>query len=188
VGYQKYLKQAWREKGSEMFKARLKEWRNQPVVVRIERPTRIDRARALGWKAKQGFVVVRVRVLKGGRTRPRFRMGRKPSKMGMLKYYPKKSLRWIAEEKAARKFPNLEVLNSYYVAEDGVFKWFEVILVDKNHPAIKKDRNVGWIAEKQHRGRVFRGLTSAGKKSRGLRKRSHKKSRPSVGARGGKGK
>mgnify|MGYP000565994649 CR=1 FL=1 len=188
VGYLKYVKKAFREKGSELFRDRLEEWRRQPVVYRIERPSRIDRARALGYKPKQGIIVVRVKVLKGGRTRPRFRMGRKPSKMGMLKYYPKKSLRWIAEEKAARKYPNMEVLNSYYVAEDGIYKWFEVILVDPHHPSIKKDKQLKWIAEKQHKGRVFRGLTSAGKKSRGLRKRSHKKSRPSVRAKGRRGK
>ncbi len=187
MGYYKYLKELWKKPG-EWLKEKLILWRKEPVVKRIERPTRPDRARALGYKAKQGFVIVRVRVLKGGRDRPRFRKGRKPSKMGMLKYYPKKSLRWIAEEKAARKYPNLEVLNSYWVGEDGRFKWFEVILVDPHHPAIKKDKDIKWIAGKAHKGRVFRGLTSAGKKSRGLRKKGHKKSRPSVNANAGKGK
>ncbi|MEM2338349.1 MAG: 50S ribosomal protein L15e, partial [Candidatus Bathyarchaeia archaeon] len=43
------------------------------------------------------------------------------------------------------------------------------------------DKDVNWICQKQHRGRVFRGLTSAGKKVRGLRKkgRGAEKARPS---------
>ncbi len=178
MGYLKYLR-------LPEDKGRLVLWRREPVVHRIDRPTRPDRARALGYKAKQGFVVVRVRVLRGGRTRPRFKRGRKPSKMGMLKYYPKKSLQWIAEEKAARRFSNLEVLNSYWVGEDGVHTWFEVILVDPAHPAML--RHAPWLAMKPNKRRVFRGLTSAGKKSRGL-KRGHKKSHPSVRSHGKRGK
>ena len=89
--------------------------------------------------------------------------------MGVKKLTPDKNLRQIAEEKAARKYPNLEVLNSYYVAEDGKSKYYEVILIDPNLPTIKNDHRINWI--KNQRGRAFRGLTSAGKKSRGLRKR-----------------
>jgi len=164
-----------RKKGGEemekLEKERLVEWRNQPAVVRIERPTRLDRARALGYKAKQGFVVVRVRVRKGGKPRRLYERsgGRKPSSAGLLRFTSRKSDRWIAEERAARKFPNLEVLNSYYVGEDGQYKWFEVILVDPHHPNIKADPQISWITSGKHRRRVFRGLTSAGKKSRGLR-------------------
>lgn len=91
--------------------------------------------------------------------------------MGVKKITSKKSLKRIAEERAARKFPNLEVLNSYWVWEDGVYKWFEVILVDPHHPVIKSDPDINWICEPQHRGRVFRGLTSEGRKNRGLRKK-----------------
>jgi len=81
----------------------------------------------------------------------------------------KKSIKRIAEERVARKYPNLEVLNSYWVWEDGKFKFFEVILVDPNSPSIKNDARINWICEKQHTSRVFRGLTSEGKKTRGLR-------------------
>ncbi|MBU5682190.1 MAG: 50S ribosomal protein L15e [Candidatus Aenigmarchaeota archaeon] len=169
----KALREAWKNKElrKELFKERLKKWRKEPSVVRIDKPTRLDRARALGYKAKQGFVIVRVRVKKGGRSRRAYLwiFGKKPSSAGIRHFTPRKSLRWIAEEKAQRKFPNLEVLNSYYVAEDGMYKWYEVIMVDKCHPVIKSDKNINWICEKQHRRRVFRGLTSAGKKARGLR-------------------
>jgi large subunit ribosomal protein L15e len=101
--------------------------------------------------------------------------------MGVKKFKPAKSLRLIAEERAARKFPNMEVLNSYWVGEDGRSKWFEVILVDTNSPSIKTDKDVGWITEKQHKRRALRSLTSAGKKIRSLRNkgRGAEKVRPS---------
>ncbi|MEN6573742.1 MAG: 50S ribosomal protein L15e, partial [Methanobacterium aggregans] len=41
--------------------------------------------------------------------------------------------------------------------------------VDPNSPSIKNDPKINWICEKQHTSRVFRGLTSEGKKTRGLR-------------------
>lgn len=150
----------------EVSKDLLKKWRKSKVVERVEKPFNIKRARRLGYKAKQGFVVVRVRVKKGGRRREKPSGGRKPSKAGIVHFTPKKSLQLIAEEKAARKYRNLEVLNSYLVADDGVYKYFEIIMVDPHHPVIKSDKNINWICNQ--RGRVFRGLTSAGKKMRGL--------------------
>ena len=82
-----------------------------------------------------------------------------------------KSLKLIAEERTARHFPNMEVLNSYWVGEDGKHKWFEVILVDPKAPGIKTDKDINWITEKQHTSRVFRSMTSAGKNVRGLHHR-----------------
>jgi len=182
-----YMNEMWKmryEVLKDIWKARLIQWRKEDVVTRIEKPTRIDKARRVGYKAKQGFIVVRVRVRKGGRDRERINKGRRPKRAGQLYFTPKKSLRWIAEEKAARKYPNLEVLNSYYVAEDGVYKWFEIILVDPHHPSIINDKEVGWISSGKHRGRVFRGLTAAGKKSRGLlnKGKGAEKVRPSIRA------
>ncbi len=170
MGLYKYLQRLWKRPAEnvERYKNLLREWRRGPAIVRIERPTRIDRARRLGYRAKQGFVVVRVRIRKGGRKRPKYgRGGRKPSKAGISKFTPRKSLQLIAEERAARKFPNLEVLNSYWVGDDGNYKYFEVIMVDPNHPVIKNDPKINWIV--RQRGRVFRGLTSSGKRMRGLR-------------------
>jgi len=170
MGFYKYLQRLWKkpQESVERYKDMLVEWRKGPAIVRIERPTRIDRARRLGYRAKQGFIVVRVRVRKGGRKRPKYgRGGRKPSKSGISKFTPRKSLQLMAEERAARKFPNLEVLNSYWVGDDGTYKYFEVIMVDPNHPVIKSDPKISWIVRQKRR--VFRGLTSAGKRMRGLR-------------------
>ena len=165
----------------ELMRQRLIEWRKQPAITRAEKPTRLDRARKLGYKAKQGFIIARVRVRRGGLRKQRPKAGRRPKRMGVKKFKPAKSLRLIAEERAARKFPNLEVLNSYWVGEDGRSKWFEVIMVDPVHPAVKADKDVNWICQKQHHNRVFRGLTSAGKKVRSLRRkgRGAEKFRPS---------
>jgi len=168
----KHMRQIWKRPKKNLGKIwqeRLVAWRKEDVVRRIEGPTRPDRARTLGYKAKQGFVVARVRVLKGKRKRRKFTGGRVPKKMGRF-YSAGKSNQILGEERAARKFPNLEVLNSYYVGEDGDHAWFEVIMADPCSASVANDKERGWLAEKQHRGRVFRALTSSGKKMRGLRK------------------
>lgn len=40
------------------------------MIHRASRPSRPDKARRLGYKAKQGYVIYRVRVRRGGRKRP----------------------------------------------------------------------------------------------------------------------
>jgi large subunit ribosomal protein L15e len=40
----------------------------------------------------------------------------------------------------------MEVLNSYWVWQDGVNKWYEVIMVDPSSPSIKTDKVVGWVS------------------------------------------
>lgn len=165
---------------------RMIDWRNGGAVERVEYPTRLDRARSLGYKAKTGFAVVRSRVRKGGSNRPKIMGGRRPRRLAYSKLTRKKSIQWIAEERAADRYPNMEVLNSYYVGEDGFYKYYEVILVDKSSPQIYSDKRISWISEPQNKGRVYRGLTSAGYKGRGLRtgRKNSAKSRPSIRANG----
>jgi len=169
----KYITEAWNKPQAsyikDLMKQRAIEWRRQRTIMRTERPTRLDKARKLGYKAKQGFIVVRVRIRRGVGRRRRPTTGRRSKRMGVAKIKPAKSLKLIAEERAARKFPNLEVLNSYWVWEDGRNKWFEVLMVDPHHPVVKSDKNINWIGKEANKGRVFRGLTSAGKEVRGLR-------------------
>ncbi len=186
------LSELWKnpkENLGQIYKDKLNKWGNEGSLVRVEKQTRIDRARSLGYKDKQGFVIVRARIVRGGRKRPKPQKGRVPSKMGRF-FSTSKSRQTIAEERTARKYPNLEVLNSYWVGENGLYKWFEVILVDTSHPAIKKDRERNWITKNQHTSRVHRGLTSSGKKGRGLSKKGKgsEKTRPSLNARKGLGK
>ena len=165
----------------ELVRERLIKWRRENVTVRIKRPTRIDRARSLGYKAKQGYLVVRQRVIRGGHTRPMIKKGRRPKRYG-TRLTLRKNYQQIAEERAQKKFVNLVVLNSYQVAKDGKHYWYEIILVDPDHPVIKADPKINWVCNKKHRSRVFHGKTSAGRKGRGLRgNKGHgaEKARPS---------
>lgn len=179
----KYVRDLWKKPKAnmpELWRERLIAWRREPSTVRIKKPTRIDRARSLGYKAKQGFVVVRQRVRRGGHSRGSYLGGRRP-KHARLKLVLDKNYKQVAEERANKKYPNCEVLSSYWVAEDALYYWYEIILVDKSAPEIKSDSDIKWIADKQHTRRVYRGLTSAGKKARGLRNKGKgaEKFRPS---------
>jgi large subunit ribosomal protein L15e len=189
-----FVRDAWKDPDRSYVKElqwrRMIEWRKAGSFQRVERPTRIDRARALGYKAKQGYVIVRARVRKGGLRKPQIKGGRRAKRKGMKKITMAKSIQRIAEERTAKRYPNLEVLNSYWVGEDGKHKYYEVIMVDPHHPVIKSDPKISWIGRPPHRSRVHRGLTSAGKKGRGLRKKGKgtEKIRPSLRAHDGKGK
>jgi large subunit ribosomal protein L15e len=137
----------------------------------------------MGYKAKQGYVVYRVRVRRGGRKKPVSKgiVYGKPVNQGISQLKPTRNLRSVAEERAGRRLAGLRVLNSYWVNQDSSYKYFEVVLVDPAHKAIRTDARVSWIANPVHKHRELRGLTSAGKKFRGLRHRGHatNKLRPS---------
>ena len=182
----KYIRKSWNSPSDEvkaLWRERLIKWRQEPATVRIERPTRIDRARSLGYKAKQGFILIRQRVSRGGRQNPQARHPRRSKRMSRRKDLAL-SYQVVAEMRAVQKSPNCEVLNSYYVGEDGLSYWYEVILVDRNSPSILADPEMRWISG--HKGRVQRGLTSAARKSRGLRHKGKgfEKMRPSLRAHG----
>ena len=180
MGYLKYLRNAKTD-----TKDRLIQWRKEPVTTRINRPTRLDRARALGYKPKQGVIVVRQRLKRGGHTRPHDRGGRRPSR-SHFKLTLEKNYQQVAEERVSKKYVNCEVLGSYLVAKDGKHYWFEVVLVERRHPQILADKRYIGIAAQ--RGRAARGVTSAGRKARGLRKKGKgvEKHRPSLRANKGR--
>jgi len=190
-GFYSYIKQAWKKPSEEKIAETRKKmiaWRAGERVAKIEKPSRLDRARTLGYKAKKGFVIARVTIERGGRVRPRPRKKRRSSRQH-IQLTLKMNYQWVAEQRAQRKFRNLEVLNSYLLGKDGRFYFYEVIMVDPNVPEIKSDKNLNFLCRVQNRFRVFRGLTSAAKKSRGLRNKGPElKVRPSVGAWHGRGK
>lgn len=168
MGMYDYIREKWKSPKEEMpekWRERLTSWREENAVKRIDKPTRLDRARSLGYKSKQGFVMARARVRKGTRKKKQPKGGRRSKRSGS-KYMRNKSKKRIAEERTTKKFPNLRVLNSYWVGEDGKYKWFEVILVDPENPAIKKDEDINWICQPSEKDRALRGKTSAGKKAR----------------------
>ncbi|PPR83972.1 hypothetical protein GOBAR_AA36737 [Gossypium barbadense] len=121
IGAYKYVSELWRKKQSDVMRflqrVRCWEYRQHPSIVRVNHPTRPDKARRLGYKAKQ----------------------------------------------------------------DSTYKYFEVILVDVAHNAIRNDPRINWICNPVHKHRELRGLTSAGKKNRGLHGKGHlhHKNRPS---------
>ena len=171
MGYLKYVRKLWtkpKQNMPEMWRERLLKWRREPVTVRVDKPTRPDRARSLGYKAKKGIIVVRQRVNRGGRMREKFKAGRRSKARRRLKIV-NINYQQVAEQRAQKKYVNCEVLNSYWVSEDGKFVWYEIILVDRDSPDVMADKQLKFVATPGHKGRVFRGLTSAGKKSRGLR-------------------
>jgi large subunit ribosomal protein L15e len=187
MGLYKHVKNIWMGSSpefKEFQRKRMTEWRSQDTTVRIVKPTRIDKARSLGYRAKQGVIVVRQRVDRGGRMRPSIRSGRRTAHNYQQKNLAK-NYQLVAEERANEKFPNCEVLNSYFVGKDGLSAWYEIILLDRTNPVIQKDEIYHGIITQT--GRVYRGITSAARKSRGLRGKGfgYEKSRPSNKAAGG---
>ncbi len=181
-GLSYYLRKAWKKPDKKLLRERMISWRKGNTIVKVNKPLRIDRARSLGYKAKKGFVVVRVRIKRGGRKRPLRRKGRRSKRQTTHKVL-KMNYKWVAEQRAARKFQNLEVLNSYKIGKDGIHYFYEVLLIDKQRPEIAKNKDTKWLTKPANKNRVLRGLTSAGKKSRGLRKKHpSNKNRPSVRA------
>src|SRR3989344_6242799 len=162
------IREAWKKPDAKVLRGRMIEWRKSNALVKVDKPLRLDRARSLGYKAKKGVVVIRVRLKRGGHKKPRPNKGRRSKRMTIRKTL-KMSYQWIAEQRAERKFRNLIVLNSYPIGKDGMHYFFEVFMVDPERPEIKNDKNLEWIGRNANKRRVFRGLTSAGKKSRGLR-------------------
>ena len=117
-------------------------WRNQNAVTRVEKPSRIARARRLGYKAKQGIVVIRMRVGTGGMRKQRPRGGRRPKHLGVTKIKADVSMKQVAERRVLERYPNMKLLGSYFLYKDGMHYWFEVVLADPSHPRIAKDKEI----------------------------------------------
>lgn len=165
MGIVKYLRKAWKKPDIETSRKRMIEWRKDGAITKVEKPLRIDRARALGYKAKKGIVVVRIKIKRGGHKRSRPNKARRTKRLHIRKNL-RMNYKEIAETRVARKYTNMEVLNSYQVGKDGMNYFFEVILVDRKEPGILKDKQLGSFV-KAPKKRALRGLTSSGKKARG---------------------
>jgi large subunit ribosomal protein L15e len=179
MGAYKYMEELYKKKQSDLlrflFRVRSWEYRQLPVISRVTRPTRPDKARRLGYKAKQGMVIYRIRVRRGNRKRQvhNGRTDGKPKNMGVTGLKPSRNKQTIAEDRVGRKCSNLRVLNSYWINQDSTFKYFEVILADPNHTVIRNDPRLNWLCRAVMKHREMRGLTSAGRKARGMYKKGH---------------
>ena len=167
-GMYHYIREAWKKPDEKVLRERMIGWRKSGVFTRVEKPLRLDRARSIGYKDKKGFVVIRIRLERGGHKRSRPIKGRRSKRMHIRKTL-KMNYKWIAEQRVSKKFTNLEVLNSYQIGKDGIHYFFEVICVDPQRPEIKNDPVTKWVSNSKNKKRAMRGLTSAAKKSRGLR-------------------
>merc|ERR1712134_21033 len=174
MGAYKYQQEMWRKKQSDVMRyiLRIRTWqyRHQTAIERCQKPTRPEKARQLGYKAKQGYCVYRIRVRRGCRKRlaPKGATYGKPVNEGINQLKFQRRLQSVAEERAGKALGGLSVLNSYWVAQDSTYKYFEVIMLDREHKVVRRDPDMQWIVSPKHKHRELRGLTSAGKKSRGL--------------------
>ena len=131
----------WKENSPDL-RNRVILWRKQDAVTRIEKPSRILRARRLGYKAKQGIIVVRMRVGTGGMRRKRPTGGRRPKHLGVTRIKAAVNMKQVADRRVLERYPNMTLLGSYFIYKDGMHYWFEVILADPSHPRIAKDKEL----------------------------------------------
>ena len=90
----------------------------------------------------------------------------KPTNQGVNQLKYQRSLKSTAEERVGRRCTNLRVLNSYWINQDSTYKYFEIILVDPQHKAIRRDPRINWIVNPVHKVRspvclgIWQWLTS----------------------------
>jgi large subunit ribosomal protein L15e len=75
----------------------------------------------------------------------------KPTNQGVNQLKYQRSLKSTAEGRVGRRCANLRVLNSYWINQDSTYKYFEVILVDPQHKAIRRDPRINWIVKPVHK-------------------------------------
>ncbi|KAF8359699.1 hypothetical protein PRIPAC_94694, partial [Pristionchus pacificus] len=148
------------------------QYRQLTAVHRVNRPARPEKARHHGFRSKQGFVVYRVRVRRGGRKWPviKGQTYGKPKTHGVNELKNVRSHQGVAEGRVGKRCGAHRVLSSYWIAEDSTYKFYEVVLIDPQHKAIRTNAELNWICKPVHKHREMRGLTSGGRKSRGLGK------------------
>ena len=75
----------------------------------------------------------------------------KPTNQGVNQLKYQRSLKSTAEERVGKRCANLRVLNSYWINQDSTYKYYEVILVDPQHKAIRRDPRINWIVNPVHK-------------------------------------
>merc|ERR1712014_439640 len=127
MGAYKYMQELYRKKQCDVmrFLQRVRCWqyRQLSTIHRASRPTRPDKARRLGYRAKQGYVIYRIRIRRGGRKRPvpKGATYGKPTNQGVNSLKNQRSHQAIAEERVGRRCKALRVLSSYWVGQDSTY-------------------------------------------------------------------
>ncbi|XP_045125448.1 uncharacterized protein LOC123512860 [Portunus trituberculatus] len=179
MGAYKYMQEIYRKKQSNvmrfLLRVRALQYRHLNKLHRAPRPTCPEKVWRLGYKVKQGFVMYRIRIHRGGRKRPMPRGSTygKPKTHGVNQLKPTHNLQSLAEERTGRRLGGLCFLNSYWVVQDSTYKYYEVILVGIWHNVVRKDTSLDWICKHTHKHREMRGKTSAGRKHCGLGRGFH---------------
>ncbi|KAL7646807.1 UNVERIFIED_CONTAM: hypothetical protein RMT77_002062 [Armadillidium vulgare] len=174
MGAYKYMQEIYRKKQSDVMRyiLRLRAWqyRHLNTLHRAPRSTRPEKARRLGYRAKQGYLIYRIRIRRGGRKRPvpKGCTYGKPKSHGVNQLKPTRNLQSLAEERCGRRLGGLRLLNSYWVAQDSTYKYYECVLIDPARITIRRDPSVNWVCSAKHKHRELRGKTSKGRKHRGL--------------------
>ena len=153
MGLHKHISEIWKQPKisipARYRTERMAGWRRDPVFQRIEKPTRIDAARRVGYKAKQGIVVVRTRVRRGGLRKGKIHMKRKPSKAGIKKITMAKSIQRMAEERTTVDgLKEADANNDGHITKEELemhleFRRKELIDQDLQRDAIRK---MAWFA------------------------------------------
>lgn len=103
MGAYRYIQELYRKKQSDvmryLLRIRVWQYRQLTKMHRAPRPSRPDKARRLGYKAKQGFCIYRIRVRRGGRKRPVHKgcTYGKPKSQGVNHLKPYRNLQSVAE-------------------------------------------------------------------------------------------
>ncbi|XP_043833331.1 60S ribosomal protein L15-like [Dromiciops gliroides] len=165
MGVYKYIQELWRKKQSVvmwfLLRVRCWQYRQLSAFHRVFRPTRLNKACRLGYKDKEGYVIyrIRIRIRWGGRKHPvpKDATYGKPVHHGVNQLKFARSLQSVAEECAGCHRGALRVLNSYWVGEDSTYKFFEVILIDPFHKAIRRNPDIQWITKPVQKTERCRG-------------------------------
>ncbi|HYY71854.1 MAG TPA: 50S ribosomal protein L15, partial [Nitrososphaeraceae archaeon] len=86
--------------------------------------------------------VIRARVGRGGMRKQRPVAGRRQKHSGVVHIKQATNMRLVAERRVNEKYPNMEIIGSYFLYKDGKHSWYEVILADPSHPSIYKDKEM----------------------------------------------
>jgi len=65
-----------------------------------------------------------------------------PKHLGVTRIKAAVSMKQVAERRVLERYPNMKLFGSYFLYKDSLYHWFEVILADKSHKSIIKDKEI----------------------------------------------
>jgi len=116
----------WKENAPEL-RERVVGWRKQNAITRIDKPSRLQRARRLGYKAKQGIVVIRMRVGTGGMRKQRPTGGRRPKHLGVTRIKADDDMKTVAERRVLQMHVKKELDLIIFLLVLGLHYFFHLL-------------------------------------------------------------